>query len=93
MRQCRSRPRPSFSDRIADDRAATALRPRKPNGPQAAALFCGDNPVRVDYNVAQPALSLHIRNMEADLGVPLLFRTSQGVQPTEAGQILMATRN
>ena len=40
-------------------------------------------------NVAQPALSLHIRNMEADLGVPLLFRTSQGVQPTEAGQILM----
>ena len=39
-------------------------------------------------NVAQPALSLHIRNMEADLGVPLLFRTPQGVQPTEAGQIL-----
>ena len=40
-------------------------------------------------NVAQPALSLHVRNMEADLGVPLLFRTPQGVQPTEAGQILM----
>lgn len=40
-------------------------------------------------NVAQPALSLHIRNMEADLGVPLLFRTAQGVQATEAGQILL----
>lgn len=39
-------------------------------------------------NVAQPSLSLHIRNMEADLGVPLLFRTPQGVQPTEAGEIL-----
>ena len=26
-------------------------------------------------NVAQPALSLHVRHMEADLGVPLLVRT------------------
>jgi LysR family nitrogen assimilation transcriptional regulator len=43
----------------------------------------------LQLNVAQPALSQHIRNMEADLGVPLLFRTSQGVQATEAGQILM----
>lgn len=40
-------------------------------------------------NVAQPSLSLHIRNMEADLGVPLLFRTPQGVQATEAGEILL----
>ena len=40
-------------------------------------------------NIAQPALSLHIRNMEADLGLPLLFRTPQGVQPTEAGLILL----
>ncbi|MDX7953911.1 LysR family transcriptional regulator [Lichenihabitans sp. Uapishka_5] len=40
-------------------------------------------------NVAQPALSLHIRNMEADLGVPLLFRTPQGVQATEAGLVLL----
>ena len=39
--------------------------------------------------VAQPALSLHIRNMEADLGTPLLFRTPQGVQPTEAGAVLL----
>lgn len=42
-----------------------------------------------ELNIAQPALSLHIRNMEADLGLPLLFRTSQGVQPTEAGLILL----
>jgi LysR family nitrogen assimilation transcriptional regulator len=39
-------------------------------------------------NVAQPALSLHVRNMEADLGASLLFRTPSGVQATEAGLIL-----
>lgn len=43
----------------------------------------------LQLNVAQPALSLHVRNMEAELGVPLLFRTPQGVQPTEAGFILL----
>ena len=40
-------------------------------------------------NVAQPALSLHVRNMEADLGTPLLFRSPQGVVATEAGEILL----
>lgn len=40
-------------------------------------------------HVAQPALSLHVRNMEADLGTPLLFRTPRGVEPTEAGTILL----
>ncbi|WP_051329195.1 LysR family transcriptional regulator [Geminicoccus roseus] len=40
-------------------------------------------------HVAQPALSLHVRNMEADLGTPLLFRSPQGVVPTEAGEILL----
>lgn len=40
-------------------------------------------------NVAQPALSLHVRNMEADLGTALLFRSPQGVVATEAGDILM----
>ena len=38
--------------------------------------------------VAQPALSLHVRNMEADFGVRLLTRSPQGVRPTEAGEIL-----
>ncbi|MET3616136.1 LysR family nitrogen assimilation transcriptional regulator [Rhizobium aquaticum] len=40
-------------------------------------------------NVAQPALSLHVRNMEADLGTALLFRTPHGVVATEAGEILL----
>jgi LysR family nitrogen assimilation transcriptional regulator len=40
-------------------------------------------------HVAQPALSLHVRNIEADLGTPLLFRSPQGVVPTEAGEILL----
>ena len=40
-------------------------------------------------HVAQPALSLHVRNMEADLGSPLLIRTPRGVEPTEAGAILL----
>lgn len=39
--------------------------------------------------VAQPALSLHVRNMEADLGTQLLFRSPKGVVPTEAGAILL----
>lgn len=40
-------------------------------------------------HVAQPALSLHVRNMEAALGTPLLFRSPRGVVPTEAGVILL----
>lgn len=55
-----------------------------------AIIQCGSiTRASLQLNVAQPALSLHIRNMEADLGVPLLFRTPQGVQPTEAGAILL----
>jgi LysR family nitrogen assimilation transcriptional regulator len=39
--------------------------------------------------VAQPALSLHVRNMESDLGTELLLRTPQGVVPTDAGLVLL----
>ncbi|MEJ2623230.1 MAG: LysR substrate-binding domain-containing protein [Pseudolabrys sp.] len=39
--------------------------------------------------IAQPALSLHVRNIEAHLGTPLLFRSPKGVVPTEAGEILL----
>lgn len=39
--------------------------------------------------VAQPALSQHVRNMEQDLGVELLFRSPQGVKATEAGETLL----
>ncbi|WP_024588241.1 LysR substrate-binding domain-containing protein [Aliihoeflea sp. 2WW] len=40
-------------------------------------------------NVAQPALSQHMRNIEEDLKVTLLFRSSRGVQLTEAGKRLL----
>jgi DNA-binding transcriptional LysR family regulator len=37
-------------------------------------------------NVAQPALSVHLRQIEADLSVQLFERSTQGVQPTPAGR-------
>jgi LysR family nitrogen assimilation transcriptional regulator len=40
--------------------------------------------------VAQSALSQHMRNLEAELGVQLLLRTARGVVPTDAGQELLA---
>ncbi|PRY85071.1 LysR family transcriptional regulator [Donghicola tyrosinivorans] len=39
-------------------------------------------------NIAQPALSLHVRRMEEDIGAPLLLRGPHGVTPTEAGEVL-----
>ena len=39
-------------------------------------------------HVAQPALSQHVRHMEEQLGMPLLHRSAQGVQATEAGNRL-----
>ncbi|MDF1608949.1 LysR family transcriptional regulator [Hoeflea sp. YIM 152468] len=39
-------------------------------------------------NIAQPALSLHLRNMENALGTRLLVRSHAGVVPTEAGALL-----
>ena len=41
-------------------------------------------------NVAQPALSLHVKKMEEALDTPLLLRGAQGVTPTEAGLLLAA---
>jgi LysR family nitrogen assimilation transcriptional regulator len=38
--------------------------------------------------VAQPALSHHLAALEAELGVPLLLRSSKGVAPTDAGWTL-----
>ncbi len=40
-------------------------------------------------HVAQPALSLHLKNMEAQLGTRLLNRSRSGVEPTEAGVLLV----
>lgn len=39
-------------------------------------------------HVAQPALSQQIADLEDRMGVPLLQRTSRGVRPTPAGEVL-----
>lgn len=39
-------------------------------------------------NVAQPALSLHVKNMEEQLGTRLLLRSRSGTVPTQAGALL-----
>lgn len=43
----------------------------------------------VELNVAQPALSHHVANLEAELGVKLFERSTKGVTPTECGETLM----
>lgn len=39
-------------------------------------------------HIAQPALSQHIANLEAELTTDLLVRSSRGVKPTKAGEVL-----
>jgi LysR family nitrogen assimilation transcriptional regulator len=39
--------------------------------------------------VAQPALGFQVRKLEDELGMPLLVRHSRGVEPTEAGRVLL----
>lgn len=40
-------------------------------------------------NIAQTALGIQIRQLEEELGVPLLLRTNRGVEPTEAGKLFL----
>jgi len=40
-------------------------------------------------HVAQPALSSQIKQLERDVGVRLFSRSNRGVQPTEAGRLLL----
>lgn len=42
-----------------------------------------------ELNVAQPALSHHVANLEAELGVKLFERSTKGVLPTECGETLI----
>lgn len=39
-------------------------------------------------NVAQPALSVHLTNLEVELGVQLMARSNRGVELTEEGKLL-----
>lgn len=39
-------------------------------------------------HIAQPALSQHIANLEEELTTELLIRSSRGVKPTKAGEVL-----
>lgn len=43
-----------------------------------------------ELNVAQPALGLQIRGLEHEFGAALVVRTSRGVSPTPAGEIVLA---
>ncbi|MCD6076083.1 MAG: hypothetical protein K0R89_21 [Ramlibacter sp.] len=43
-----------------------------------------------ELGIAQSALSRHIQDLEAELGVVLLHRTARSLQLTEAGKVLMA---
>lgn len=43
-----------------------------------------------ELHVGQPAVSQHIRRLEAELGVALLARTTRTVELTEAGRLLTA---
>lgn len=54
-----------------------------------AIVDCGSlNKAAEQVFVAQPALSHHLAALEAELGVPLLLRSSKGVAPTDAGWTL-----
>lgn len=46
-----------------------------------------------DLNIAQPALGLQIRQLEADLGVSLLLRHARGIKVTKAGEVLYERAN
>src|SRR5688572_19913174 len=43
-----------------------------------------------DLNIAQPALGLQMRSLEAEFGAELIVRGPRGVRPTPAGDIVLA---
>ena len=42
-----------------------------------------------ELNIAQPALGLQIRGLEHEFGTELMVRSSRGVTPTEAGELVL----
>lgn len=48
----------------------------------------GFNRATTRLHMTQPAISYQIKLLEADLDVPLFYRRSRGITPTEAGRIL-----
>jgi DNA-binding transcriptional LysR family regulator len=42
-----------------------------------------------ELHLGQPAVSQHVRKLEAELGLPLFARTSRSVELTEAGDLLL----
>lgn len=40
-------------------------------------------------NITQPALSRQVQSLEDELGTQLLLRSTRGVQPTDAGKVMM----
>ncbi len=43
----------------------------------------------IALNIAQPALSRQVRQLEVELGLTLLVRNGRGVTPTESGKLLL----
>ena len=41
-----------------------------------------------ELHITQPAVSQHIRQLEAHYGCPLFAKTGRGVEPTAAGRLL-----
>ncbi|MBC8425852.1 LysR family transcriptional regulator, partial [bacterium] len=46
----------------------------------------GFNRSTTRLHMTQPAISYQIKLLEADLGMPLFYRLSRGISPTEAGR-------
>ena len=48
----------------------------------------GFNRATTRLHMTQPAISYQIKLLEADLDIPLFYRRSRGISPTEAGRVL-----
>src|SRR5262245_34639643 len=58
--------------------------------PDAVVRHGGCGRAAAQLHVAQPAVSVQIRKLEAELGATLLARTTRRVQLTPAGELVLA---